>query len=101
MMRKSASTLILHTKVLLKGGVIVESKIWRIVGDNRFPDKVKYALFAVYDGETLVGYDNHHPKGHHRHIGNREELYNYTTIERLRNDFRADLELELAKRGLE
>jgi hypothetical protein len=99
-MRKYPSTLILHTKVLLSGGIIVEAKIWRIVGDSRFPDEVKYSLFAVYDGETLVGYDNHHPKGHHRHIGSREEAYNYTSIETLRNDFRADLELELAKRGL-
>ena len=84
----------------MKGGIIVESKIWQIVGDDRYPDKVKYSLFAVYAGETIVGYDNHHPKGHHRHFGDSEESYNYTTVEKLRNDFRADLELELAKRGL-
>lgn len=54
----------------------------------------------IHDGQTLVGYDNHHPKGHHRHFGEREEAYSFTDLETLKNDFKADLEVELAKRGL-
>ena len=100
-MSKSNALLVLHNKVLLKSGVIVETKVWRIEGDQRYQDGFKYSLFAVHAGEVIVGYDNHHPKGHHRHIGNSELEYNFSTLEKLRNDFKADLEVELAKRALE
>jgi hypothetical protein len=100
-MPKRLASLLLHNKVLLKSGVIVESKIWRVVGDSRYQEGLKYSLFAVRGGEIIVGYDNHHPKGHHRHIGDSESVYNFTTLEKLKNDFKADLEVELAGRGLE
>jgi hypothetical protein len=34
-------------------------------------------------------YDNHHPKGHHRHIGDHEEPYAFVTAGRLVADFLA------------
>jgi hypothetical protein len=34
-------------------------------------------------------YDNHHPKGHHRHVGTREEPYSFVTAEKLVADFLA------------
>ena len=92
--------MILHDKVLFKSGVVVETKVWQITDDDRYPDGLKYSLFAVYEGQTLVGYDSHLPKGHHRHIGEKEEPYRFTSLETLRNDFKADLEVELAKSGL-
>ncbi len=91
---------ILQTKVVLRFGVIVEMKIWEIPGDDRYPVGYKYSLYATHDGTVLVGYDNHHPKGHHRHLGDHEAPYRFTTIENLRNDFKADLELQLGKAGL-
>ena len=91
---------VLHTKVLLKNGVIVEMKIWQVSDKVLYPDGYKYSLYAVYEGKTLVGYDNHHPKGHHRHIGNSEMTYNFTDLKALRNAFKADVEVQLAKRGL-
>ena len=92
--------LVLHNKVLLRHGVIVEMKIWDVRGNIRYPDNYKYSLFAVYGDEILIGYDNHHPKGRHRHTDNKEESYNFTTLENLKNDFKSDLEIEIAKRGL-
>ena len=85
---------------MLFNGVIVEMKIWSIHGDSRFPDGFKYSLYAVFNGRILVGYDNHHPKGHHRHIRSDERAYNFTTLEALKNDFKADLEIELGREGL-
>ena len=99
-MGKRPAKLITHDKVLLASGVIVEIKVWQLWDDERYPERYKYSLFAIYDGEVLVGYDNHHPKGHHRHLHGKEESYNFTTLEKLKNDFKSDLELQMAKRGL-
>ena len=90
----------MHDKVLLQNGVIVEIKIWRINDRVRYPDRYKYSLYAIYNHEVLVGYDNHYPKGHHRHFDSIEESYNFTTLENLKNDFKSDIETQIAKRGL-
>ncbi len=92
--------LILHDKVVLRSGVIVETKIWWVVGDPHYPDGLKYSLYAVREGVVLVGYDNHHPKGHHRHLPDREVPYDFTSLEVLRSDFKAELDIELIKKGL-
>lgn len=99
-MKKSRATLVIHDKVLLQNGVIVEIKIWDISKDSRYPEHFKYSLYAVYNGEVLVGYDNHYPKGHHRHINNKQESYCFTTIENLKKDFKSDVEKQIKKRGL-
>lgn len=99
-MRSKKATLVLHDKVILRNGVIVESKIWKVPMSEQYPDGLRYSLFAVHEGRILVGYDNHHSKGHHRHLGEAQSPYHCTNLETLRNDFRADLELELSKRGL-
>ena|SRR3989338_205156 len=91
---------VLHTKVLLKNGVIVEIKIWKVTDKLQYPDRYKYSLYCVYEGMVLVGYDNHHPKGHHRHVGGTEMPYHFKDLKALRNDFKADIEVQLAKRGL-
>jgi hypothetical protein len=38
-----------------------------------------------------VLYDNHHPKGHHRHVGGIEEAYEFAGVDRLVADFAADV----------
>ncbi len=98
--KKTAAKRILETKGVLHDGVIVEMKIWEVPKDERFPQGYKYSLFAVFNGQVLVGYDNHHPKGHHRHIEAQELPYHFSTLESLKNDFRADLEVQLGKAGL-
>jgi hypothetical protein len=35
-------------------------------------------------------YDNHHPKGHHKHISGREAPYAFVTARQLVADFLAD-----------
>lgn len=99
--KRAPAKSILQTKVVLRNGVIVEMKIWEVPKDERYPMGYKYSLYAIHDRQVLVGYDNHHPKGHHRHLENQEFSYHFTTIENLRNDFKADLEIQLGKVGLE
>ena len=91
---------ILQTKVILKNRVIVEMKIWQVPKDIKYPTGYKYSLYAVYNQEILVGYDNHYPKGHHRHMDGQEEEYNFTDIRKLINDFKSDVETQSIKAGL-
>lgn len=42
-------------------------------------------------GERVVGYDNHWPKGHHRHVLGEEGPYDYRGIDTLVADFNADV----------
>ena len=53
--------------------------------------RLKYSLFYGKDGKRLIGYDNEKPKGDHRHCGNREMPYRFSTVERLISDFLADV----------
>ena len=52
---------------------------------------LKYSLFYGRPGIRMIGYDNERGKGDHRHFGNREEVYSFTTPERLIEDFLAEV----------
>lgn len=41
--------------------------------------------------ESRVRYDNERGKGDHRHLGEREESYFFTSIEQLLDDFERDV----------
>jgi hypothetical protein len=54
------------------------------------PHGLKYRLYCGRNGDCLVRYDNEAGKGDHRHYGDDEEPYPFTTIEQLLADFRTD-----------
>jgi hypothetical protein len=56
------------------------------------PSRHKYSLFYGFRGSRLVGYDNERGKGDHKHLETVEVPYAFVSIERLLNDFRADVE---------
>ena len=60
------------------------------------PEGVRYRLaFIPKDArKPSVLYDNHHPKGHHKHINEDEMPYDFSNIERLMADFDRDIEEE-------
>ena len=84
------SKLVFHEKRIEEDGSLIEMKIWEVPDSEKNPDGVRYSLYWVKEGKVLVGYDNHHPKGHHRHYGAKEESYAFTTIEKLIGDFLED-----------
>ncbi|MGB4599718.1 MAG: DUF6516 family protein [Trichlorobacter sp.] len=53
-------------------------------------------LFDLYcgltDGTCIIRYDNERGKGDHRHVGQQEETYRFTTLRKLVEDFEADVE---------
>jgi hypothetical protein len=81
--------LILHEKVIDEGGNLMELSIWKVPTSKQKPAGVRYRLAFVRRGEPApaVLYDNHHPKGHHRHIEGVEEPYAFVDVDRLLQDF--------------
>jgi hypothetical protein len=56
------------------------------------PDSIDYSLSLISpEGERVVGYDNHWPKGHHCHVLAEEGPYTYSGIDALIADFKADV----------
>ena len=86
------ATLASHDKQVLADGAIVEMKIWRLsqpVAGSKHD--LKYSLFYGYPGQRLVGYDNEPGKGDHRHLEREESPYRFSTVEKLIEDFLADV----------
>jgi hypothetical protein len=81
-----------HDKQVLPDRSIVEMKIWELPESARgSKHRLKYSLFYGAPGRWLVAYDNERGKGDHRHIEGKEEAYNFSTPERLIEDFLADV----------
>jgi len=81
-----------HDKQVLPDGSIVEMKIWEVpqpVPGSKH--RLKYSLFYGRPGQRLVGYDNERGRGDHRHLGDKQESYSFSTPERLIEDFLADV----------
>jgi hypothetical protein len=90
--KATGAVLLLHEKFVRTDGTIVELMIWRL--PRATPDRLhslKYRLYCGRGGHCLVRYDNETGKGDHRHIKGREEPYRFTSIEKLRRDFEADI----------
>ena len=85
--------LIYRSKLIYPDGAVREMIIWQL------PQKslgtlhdLKYRLY--YDdvkGRSLVRYDNETGKGDHKHINNKEEVYHFSTVEKLVEDFQKDI----------
>lgn len=74
-------------------GAILEVVVWRVpkpIPGSRHP--YKYRLFYGYPGQRLVGYDNERGKGDHRHQGDQEMPYPFTTPEKLIDDFLGEID---------
>jgi Family of unknown function (DUF6516) len=84
---------VLREKVIDEHGNILELVIWRVPTTPRSPSGVRYRLAFVRRDEAkpAVLYDNHSPKGHHRHVEGVEEAYSFIGIDKLVADFTADV----------
>ena len=90
---KRRAVLIQHDDVFDEEGWRVVIKIWKVPFSPTSPEGIDYSLSLISpEGKRLVGYDNHWPKGHHRHVREEEGPYLYTGINRLLADFKADVE---------
>lgn len=88
----SKARLVFHRKEILERGLIIEMKVWEVPRSKHYPDGFRYSLFAVKARKVLIGYDNHRPKGHHKHVGTEGRIYIFRGIDTLISDFTRDVE---------
>lgn len=84
---------IARAKEVRDDGSIVEIVIWEL--PEALPPsthRYKYRLYFGAGGVSRVRYDNERGKGDHRHMGNEQLDYVFTSIEQLLEDFRTDVE---------
>ncbi|MDA8049119.1 MAG: DUF6516 family protein [Rhodospirillales bacterium] len=70
------------------GDAFVELLIWQL--PRRLPGsdhRYKYRMALVKQGVCVVRYDNEAGKGDHRHVGEREEPYEFVDVDTLIRDF--------------
>ena len=86
------STLLAHAKDIRGDGAIVEVVVWEL-SDPVPPctHRYKYRLYFGAGGISRVRYDNERGKGDHRHVGVLEEIYAFSTVEQLLDDFECDI----------
>jgi len=68
---------------------VAELKVWKVSKSGDFPEGIKYSLFLVNVAtkKVLIGFDNHRPKGHHKHLYDSEEIYLFQDTDKLIEDF--------------
>jgi uncharacterized protein DUF6516 len=88
-----AAAVVLREKTTDEQGNLREMVIGRVEPNPRQPQGIRYRLALILSGEKTPGvlYDNHHPKGHHRHIEGIEEPYEFVNVDSLISDFMADV----------
>jgi len=92
-MQYMPAVLLARAKEVRDDGSIVEIVIWELpepVPPSRH--RYKYRLYYGAAGRTRVRYDNERGKGDHRHLGDDEEAYVFSTVEQLLVDFQSDVE---------
>lgn len=87
--------LIHYLKLVDDTGSIEERVIWAVPHSMGHPEGIRYRLAYIPKGAKgpTVLYDNHHPKGHHKHIAGRQVAYDFISVEKLLEDFRRDIEV--------
>jgi len=75
-------------------GDLVALVLWQVHQSAAYPDGIRYRLAFLPAGtkKPVVLYDNHLPKGHHRHHRGTQNPYPFSTIEQLLRDFLADVQ---------
>lgn len=88
-----AAVLVARAKEVRDDGSIVEIVVWEL--PEPLPPsahRYKYRLFFGAAGVSRVRYDNERGKGDHRHVGDQEYGYGFSTLEQLLADFQSDVE---------
>lgn len=86
------AVLLLQTRIVFSETAFAELVLWQVpksvAGSTH---EFKYRLAYVVEGICVVRYDNEVGKGDHRHIGEKERVYTFTTPDKLIADFRRDI----------
>ncbi|RDJ27539.1 hypothetical protein DWF00_11380 [Bosea caraganae] len=87
------AALLISRRIVLAEDAFAELKVWHV--PTSVPASAhgyKYRLAYVVRDECLLRYDNERGKGDHKHVGEVEQPYSFSTIETLIDDFFRDIE---------
>jgi hypothetical protein len=85
-----AKLLMRERRVLAEG--FIEVVVWRLTEPlGGSTHDLKYRLAYVFRDECVLRYDNEVGKGDHRHVGTKEMPYRFVSVDRLLDDFLADV----------
>lgn len=88
-----SATLVFARKDVYSSDLIIEAVIWQLPQPSADrPHGLKYRLYCGRGGECIVRYDNETGKGDHIHYGKLEKMYNFSSAQRLVQDFYTDVE---------
>jgi hypothetical protein len=93
--------LLFKRKLTLKGALLRDGVIWEVPKSDRNPDGIRYRLALVdgNSGQLIALFDNHYPKGHHRHWEDGcETHYSFVSAEKLLDDYLIAIQKEVKKR---
>ena len=77
------------SKNKILGRYVVELSIHEVPKSKNYPDGIKYGLICMdLETKSFVLLDNHHPKGPHVHVNDREFAYEYVNDDQLIEDFK-------------
>jgi hypothetical protein len=83
---------LLRTRIVYDESSFAELVLWRLPKPPEGSShSFKYRLAYVVRGECVLRYDNEAGKGDHRHFGENESAYAFTTPEQLIADFQNDI----------
>lgn len=86
------ATLLAKTKEVRDDGSIVDIVVWELsLPLSPCVHRYKYRLFFGRPGKCFVLYDNERGKGDHRHVGETESNYEFTSLDALLVDFECDV----------
>ena len=84
---------LIRRRVAVGHGMFADLVVWELpqpLAGSEHP--FKYRLAFVMDGRCVLRYDNETGKGDHRHIGEKEHPYSFTTPDQLMADFFKDIQ---------
>jgi hypothetical protein len=88
---------LLDERHVLSETAFAEIVVWRVPAPVRgSAHRFRYRLALVVAGQCVLRYDNEPGKGDHRHVGEKEEAYEFSTPGQLLTDFWTDVK----RRGL-
>jgi len=85
--------LILDFKDVAPDGAILQMRVWKVEPPIApSGHDFKYSLYYGYTGRRIVAFDNERGKGDHCHLDGIERPYVFVDIERLIEDFIAEVD---------
>ncbi len=93
MMSNMRAKLMLNERLILSENAFVEMVVWLLPSPiYKSQHSFKYRLALVVEGNCVLRYDNEPGKGDHKHIGEDEVPYAFTTPQALLKDFWNDVD---------